>query len=153
VTFFSFFYGCQRSPKGDSHSNTSGTRAFAQKKEKKKTQPSFSEVFSKQCLEKWRQAVSVFVFSLGETKTLTAFGPACLHLAKARAVFFMGMERVLGSQAGVQRERKDERQKPESPSSSHMPFKKSRVEWRLEDENLSIHLVSNSPQELAFIKG
>ena len=47
--------------------------------------PSFSEVFSKQCLEKWRQAVSVFVFSLGETKTLTAFGPACLHLARARA--------------------------------------------------------------------
>jgi len=60
------------------------------KKEKKKTQPSFSEVFSKQCLEKWRQAVSVFVFSLGETKTLTAFGPACLHLAKARScVFFI----------------------------------------------------------------
>ena len=35
------------------------------------------------------RSVSVFVFSLGETKTLTAFGPACLHLAKARlSVFF-----------------------------------------------------------------
>ena len=55
----------------------------------KDTSPSFSEVFSKQCLEKWRQAVSVFVFSLGETKTLTAFGPACLHLAKARLCLFL----------------------------------------------------------------
>jgi len=86
--FFLFLLSCARgSLRADSMFKTRAPAVGRGKKEKKKTQPSFSEVFSKQCLEKWRQAVSVFVFSLGETKTLTAFGPACLHLAKARPTF------------------------------------------------------------------